>query len=125
MGTRRKTLVFGTRLRKKRGPKYGHEGKTRNGFAEIDHQIELTLDSCPVCGSPLERVESAPVQRVQIAELVEKPVFVNEDQRPQYKCPNCGWQGYAELPLGCREDFSYGALLSSLVGWLGYVVSGY
>ena len=24
------------------------------------------------------------------------------------------------MPIGCREDFSYGGMLSSLVGWLGY-----
>ena len=51
---------------------------------------------------------------------MSQPVQVNEYQRPLYECPNCGWQGYADLPLGYREDFSYGALLSSLVGWLGY-----
>lgn len=108
------------RRRKKQGPKYGHEGKTRNGFASVDHKIELHREQCPKCGSAVERIEDAPVYRHQIAELVEKPVEVWEYQRPKYECPVCGWQGYAELPLGCREDFSYGALLSSLVGWLGY-----
>jgi hypothetical protein len=66
------------------------------------------------------RVRDTPVRRHQIAELVEKPVEVWEYQRPCYQCRVCRWQGYAELPLGCREDFSYGAWLSSLVGWLGY-----
>jgi transposase len=108
------------RRRTKQGPKYGHEGKTRNGFASVDHKIELDREPCPKCGSAVERIEDAPVHRHQIAELVGKPVEVWEYQRPKYECPVCGWQGYAELPLGCREDFSYGALLSSLVGWLGY-----
>jgi hypothetical protein len=58
MDTRRKTFVFETKVRKKRGPKYGHEGKTRNGFEEIDNLIELTVESCPVCGTPVERLES-------------------------------------------------------------------
>jgi hypothetical protein len=119
-GYKKKNKGFETKIRKKRGPKYGHEGTTRNGFAEIDNRIPLNLELCPVCGNPLEKLESEPVQRTQIAELVRKPVEVNEYQRPQYECPNCGWRGCAELPLGCREDFSYGALLSSLVGWLGY-----
>ena len=43
-----------------------------------------------------------------------------EYEHPLYRCPACGWQGYAELPLGCREGFSYGGRLSSVVGWLGY-----
>lgn len=106
--------------KKKQGPKYGHEGKTRNGFGQVDHTKLLELERCPQCGSAVTAVPDAPVRQDQIAELVEKPVEVWEYQRPKFKCPVCGWQGYADLPLGCREDFSYGALLSSLVGWLGY-----
>jgi transposase len=120
-GYKKKSKGFESKVKKKRGPQYGHEGTTRNGFERIDNQIELNLENCPVCETPLERVESAPVRRSQIAELVSQPVEVNEYQRPLYRCPSCGWQGYADLPLGCRSDFSYGALLSSLVGWLGEV----
>jgi len=119
-GYKKKSKGFESKVQKKRGPKYGHEGTTRNGFERVDNQIELNLEDCPVCETPLERVESAPVRRSQIAELVNQPVEVNEYERPLYRCPNCGWEGYADLPRGCREDFSYGALLSSLVGWLGY-----
>ena len=116
---KKKSLGAGTKG-KKRGPAYGHEGKTRNSFEQVDNYIELNLERCPVCGTVPLKVETAPVKRNQIAELVSKPVQVNEYQRPLYQCPNCGKQGHAELPLGCREDFSYGGLLSSLVGWLGY-----
>ena len=105
---------------RKRGPKYDHSGSTRNGFGWVDHQEELTLSHCPQCGGEVERMTEAPVRRQQIAELVSKPVEVWEYERPKYQCRSCGWQGYAGLPLGCREDFSYGGLLSSLVGWLGY-----
>lgn len=108
------------RRKKKNGPKYGHPGTTRNGFERIDQHLELGLDTCPVCGRSLERVDEAPVRRQQIAELVNQPVSVTEYVRPRYRCPACQWQGYAELPLGCRDDFSYGPMLSSLVGWLGY-----
>ena len=116
---KKKSKAFQKR-QQKQGPKYGHPGKTRNSFAEVDHKVELTLEQCPACGSGVERIEDAPCKRHQVAELVDKPVEVWEYQRPRYDCARCGWQGYAPLPLGCREDFSYGALLSSLVGWLGY-----
>ena len=105
---------------KKRGPKYGHPGKTRNGFEQVDERIEVGLEQCPSCGGALERVCEAPVRRHQVAELVAQPVVVREYERPKYQCTSCGWSGYGEMPLGSREDFSYGALLSSLVGWLGY-----
>ena len=104
----------------KRGPKYGHLGTTRNGFETVDRHVMLTLEHCPVCGSDLERVSGRPTQQHQVAELVPQLVEVSEYERPLYECPNCGWRGIAPLPIGCREDFSYGGLLSSLVGWLGY-----
>lgn len=106
--------------KKKQGPKYDHRGTTRNGFEHIDQSIEVSLQVCPICGNPLEQVDDAPLLRHQIAELVTKPVEVIEYIRHSYRCPGCQWSAYAELPLGCREDFSYGAQLSSLVGWLGY-----
>jgi len=105
---------------KKRGPKYGHAGATRNGFESVDHRVELTLKECPACGGQLNRLEAKPVSRHQVAELVPQLVEVWEYERPWYECADCGWQGRASLPLGCREDFSYGAHLSSLVGYLGY-----
>ena len=105
---------------KKRGPKYGHPGTTRNDFGFVDHTVELNLETCPVCGAALERDYSRPIKRNQIAELVNQPVEVWEYERPAYQCPVCGFEGHASLPYGYREDFSYGALLSSLLGWLGY-----
>jgi hypothetical protein len=105
---------------KKQGPKYDHPGKTRNGFEQVDEQVILPVEQCPRCGQAVVVVNDGPVRRHQVAEFVAQPVTVKAYQRPLYRCPDCGWQGYAALPLGCREDFSYGALLSSLVGWLGY-----
>ena len=61
-----------------------------------------------------------PIKSPQVAELAPQPVEVWEYQRPEYACPVCEFQGHAELPHGIREDFSDGALLSSLGGWLGY-----
>lgn len=106
--------------KKKRGPKYGHEGKTRNGFGWVDREVELTIPLCPQCGGEVKTVAEAPVKRQQVAELVERPVEVREYRRSLYNCPSCGWQGRPQLPAGIREGFSYGGLLSSLVGWLGY-----
>lgn len=105
---------------KKRGPKYGHPGTTRNGFAIVDHQVKLLVCECPECGAAVAEVAGAVIKREQIAELVAKPVEVTEYERALHKCLDCGWQGRSQLPLGCKEGFSYGGLLSSLVGWLGY-----
>jgi transposase len=108
---------------KKRGPKYGHPGSTRNGFDQVDHVdhiVELVVETCPACGAVPQCVADVAPQHHQIAELVPKLVEVWDYHRPLCECSACEWRGYAPLPLGCREDFSYGAMLSSLVGWLGY-----
>ena len=105
---------------KKRGPKYDHPGKTRNGFGEPDEVEELELDGCPVCGGEVEPVEGAPQKVQQVAELAEQPVEIREYHRPLYQCPKCGWSGYSPMPWGTKEGFSYGGRLCSIVGWLGY-----
>jgi hypothetical protein len=105
---------------KKRGPKYDHLGKTRNGFGTPDQIIKLERDSCPVCKTPLELLEDGVEKVQQVAEVVEQPVEIREYRRPLQKCRACGWSGYHALPLGVKEGFSYGARLSSIVGWLGY-----
>jgi transposase len=104
---------------RKRGPKYNHSGTTRNGFGWINHAELLDVQNCPICGGAVERQPQG-TQRQQVAELVPELVEVWEYERPLYRCPACGWQGYQDLPLGCREGFSYGGRLSSVVGWLGY-----
>jgi hypothetical protein len=53
-------------------------------------------------------------------EQQQPTVEVTEYERALHQCSSCGWQGRSQLPLGCKEGFSYGGLLSSLVGWLGY-----
>ena len=105
---------------KKRGPKYNHPGKTRNGFGTPDQVVPLELENCPVCGTELEPLEEAPEKVQQVAEVVEQPIEIREYRRPLYQCPNCGWSGYSPMPWGVKEGFSYGGRLCSIVGWLGY-----
>ena len=104
---------------RKRGPKYNHPGTTRNGFGWIDHAVLLEVQRCPVCGGEVERQPQG-TKRQPVAELVPQLVEVWEYERPRYRCPACEWQGYPDLPLGCREGFSDGGRLSRVVGWLGY-----
>ncbi len=105
---------------KKRGPKYNHPGKTRNGFGSPERIVALELEKCPLCSTELEGVEAAPQKVQQVAEVVEQPVEIIEYRRRLYNCPNCGWSGYSPMPLGVKEGFSYGGRLCSIVGWLGY-----
>lgn len=105
---------------KKRGPKYDHPGSTRNGFGQANQIMRSSLETCPECGRGVRVVEQAPLKVQQVADLVEEPIEIWEYQRPKYHCDECGWSGYGPLPWGVKEGFSYGARLSSIVGWLGY-----
>ena len=94
----------------KRGPKYNHPGKTRNGFGTPDKVVLLELEDCPVCETELETVEEAPLKVQQVAEIVEQPVEIREYRRPLYKCPNCGGSGYSPMPQGMsKKDSAMGA----------------
>ena len=62
-GYKKKNKRVDSKAKKKRGPKYGHLGKTRNGFEQVDNQLELNLELCPICSTPLNRVESASVRQ--------------------------------------------------------------
>jgi DNA-binding protein H-NS len=105
---------------KKRGPKYDHPGKTRNGFGEPDRIIELQPDRCPVCQAGVKALAAGPTKVQQVAELVEQPVEIREYRRSLCQCVDCDWSGYSQLPPSVIEGFSYGSRLCSVVGWLGY-----
>ncbi len=40
---------------RKRGPKYGHHGTTRNGFGWVNRSAVLSVPQCPNCGGAVER----------------------------------------------------------------------
>ena len=105
---------------KKRGPKYDHPGKTRNGFGEPDRIIELQPARCPVCQAGVKALAAGPTKVQQVAELVEQPVEIREYRRSLCQCVDCNWSGYSQLPPSVIEGFSYGSRLCSVVGWLGY-----
>ncbi|WP_042712089.1 DUF6444 domain-containing protein, partial [Crocosphaera watsonii] len=79
----------------KRGPKYDHLGKTRNGFGQPDKIVPLELENCPVCGGSVERDEVVPEKVQQVAEVVDQPIEIREYRRGFYKCPSCGWSDYS------------------------------
>lgn len=105
---------------KKRGPKYDHPGKTRNGFGQADKIEHLVPQQCPECGGGVQSVAGGVEKVQQVAEFIEQPIEIREYHRPLHECRDCGWTGYSPLPLGVKEGFSYGARVCSVVGWLGY-----
>ncbi len=73
---------------KKRGPKYDHVGKTRNGFGRVDEIVDLRMEKCPKCGASVEKQKETIIKKNQIAELVSKPVEVREYVRESINAQN-------------------------------------
>jgi DNA-binding protein H-NS len=62
----------------KRGPKYDHPGKTRNGSAQADQIPELERETCRMSQAAVEPVTARALQVQQVAELVDLPVEIRE-----------------------------------------------
>lgn len=86
------------KAKKKRGPKYNHPGKTRNGFGQPDKIETISIENCPACGGGVHLLDSDTEQVQQVAELIERPIEIREYHRPKHQCLCCGWSGYASLP---------------------------
>jgi DNA repair exonuclease SbcCD ATPase subunit len=48
---------------KKRGPKYDHVGKTRNGFGRVDEIVDLRMEKCPKCGASVEKQKETIIKK--------------------------------------------------------------
>ena len=76
--------------KRKPGGQPGHPGKTRQGFSRIDRREVLRPQQCSHCGQNEWESEPVKVEVQQVAELVERPIEVVEDQRHHCQCRQCG-----------------------------------
>ena len=85
------------------GGQPGREGKHRPllPLERVDELIEHWPECCRGCGHAFaerERIDAAPPQRHQVAELPPIAVTVSEHRQHRLACPNCGRETRAELP---------------------------
>jgi transposase len=90
---------------RERGGQPGHEGKNRRllPFERVDEVIEHWPERCQACARRFgedERMDAAPVQRHQVAELPPIAVTVSEHRLHRLRCPSCAAETRAELPPG-------------------------
>jgi transposase len=103
--------------KRKIGGQKGHKKHERVPFPpdRVDQVIEVTLDTCPECGGPLQECEEV-VTKQQI-DMVEKPFIVTEYHYHTYTCPGCQTGHTASEPEGTGSGlFSVG--LIALVAYL-------
>lgn len=105
-----------------RGGQPGHEGSSRPllPLERVDGVVEHWPERCQACAHVFaeeERVEAAPPQRHQVAELPPIAVTVSEHRLHRLRCPACAAETRAELPAGVPRS-AFGPRLQAAVATL-------
>jgi len=106
--------------KRKRGPKPGHEGRSRKR-QEPDVIIECRPASCDRCGAELPQAGGRLLGRSQVVEIPPVEPVVIEARRYGCTCPECGRRQAAESPPGFEPQRVFGPRLEALVCYFHHV----
>ena len=106
--------------KKKRGPKPGHQGRSRRR-GQPDTVIECRAASCDRCGGALPQSTGRLVGSSQVVELPPVRPVVTEARRYETTCPRCGHQQAGEYPPGLEPERVFGPRLEALVCYFHHV----
>jgi len=101
------------------GGQPGHQGKTRQGFAQIDRIEILKPCSCSNCGQTELSNEPVVVETQQVAQLVSKPIEIVEYHRYHCQCDECGAITSASWSIDMIPGQDLGIKLQAFLAWLG------
>jgi transposase len=101
----------------KRGPKVGHEGKSRQR-GEPDEIIECRLRACDACGHDLSELPQHEAGRHQVTDIPPISPLVREVVRYGRYCPACGTYQCADAPKGFEPGRVFGENIERLVVYL-------
>jgi transposase len=105
------------RSKRKRGPKVGHPGTSRQRVAP-DVVIECQVESCSECGANLTDAEQRLLGCSQVVEIPPVQPVVVEAERYGCTCPECGtWQA-ADYPPGMEPERVFGRRIEAMVTYL-------
>jgi len=105
---------------KKRGPKPGHEGRSRRR-QEPQVIVDCRPSTCEQCGSPLPQSGGKLLGTSQVVELPPVRPVVIEARRYQGTCPKCGHQQGGQYPPGLEPERVFGPRLETLVCYFHHV----
>jgi transposase len=106
----------------KKGGQLGHPKWERQAFGpEEVHPIYYTLDSCPVCAGPLEKLNKEPPKILQQVELAAPVVKKTEHRGQAYWCAKCQCIHYAPIPASASKEGLFKPDISAMVCFLKYV----
>jgi len=104
----------------KRGPKPGHEGRSRKR-QEPDAIVECRPASCDHCGADLPQAGGRLLGASQVIEIPPVQPVVIEAHRYECACPSCGRRQAGEYPAGLEPQRVFGPRLEALVCYFHHV----
>jgi len=104
----------------KRGPKPGHEGRSRKRH-DPDAIVECRPASCDHCGAELPQAGGRLLGASQVVEIPPVQPVVIEAHRYECACPNCGRPQAGEYPKGLEPQRVFGPRLEALVCYFHHV----
>jgi transposase len=107
------------RRRKKRGPKKGHQGLSRQRVPP-DMVVRCRPTVCRGCGAALAETGQRRVRRSQVVELPELRPVVIEAWVYAARCAGCGERMVGEAPVGLESTRTFGPRIEALLGYLHY-----
>jgi len=107
------------RWRMKRGPKKGHQGRSRRRVPP-DVIVRCRPTACRRCGAALAESGQRRVRRSQVVELPERRPVVVEVQVCAARCAACGERTVGEAPAGLEAARRFGPRVEALLGYLHY-----
>jgi transposase len=110
----RKSNRPGAKSSKKRGPKPGHPGHSRERQAP-DTIVECRPRSCARCGADLAGAPGWLRGASQVVEIPPVRPVVIEARRYQATCPRCGCRQTATYPPGLEPSRVFGPQLEALI----------
>ncbi|MDI9582878.1 MAG: IS66 family transposase [Acidobacteriota bacterium] len=106
--------------KKKRGPKPGHEGRSRKR-EDPDVIVECRPASCDHCGADLRQAGGRLLGASQVVEMPPMRPVVIEARRYGCACANCGRRQAGQYPAGLEPQRVFGPRLEALVCYLHHV----
>jgi transposase len=104
----------------KRGPKPGHQGRSRQRQAP-EVIVECRPATCRHCGGPLAQSGGRRLGSSQVVEVPPLRPVVIAARRYQMTCPSCGCKQAGQYPPGLEPERVFGPRLEALVCYFHHV----
>ena len=101
--------------KKAKGGQPGHKGHGRKRPTSNSPSVDITLDTCPECGTHLNKPVKGAEQKRTITDIPFPRHIVYEINFQRYWCSNCKKMVRGELPIPPNQQFG-----PALASWIAY-----